>query len=280
MKDSFDIPFDFFFVFLFIFNLFLEFSPVVHVNQEIGLIPLNCQSKDLFLALFRHRTLKAILARVINSRHETLPIFEVQPWDREPDGGCWQLFGHFFLPFIVCLLRLEDVYSAVPLEAIVTAHFHLVTDIVHVEVRGESIGDAVDSVLDHELFLLLDVLLSVILRHRSSHVVAHQEHLIQLLHVPAPFLHLQQCERSQAGSPLPVAVPNIRDIPTHLPSLPMRPWCSFLLLFHELSHMGVVPDSSMAVVLERFFELVDESFMADHWYNIFLNSSHIFQLFS
>ncbi len=121
-----------------------------------------------------------------------------------------------------------------------------------------------DSIFDHELFLLLDVLLAVILRHRSSHVIAHQVHLIELLHVPASLLHLQQCERSKADSPFSVAVANIGDILAHLASLPMCSWCSLLLLFHELSDMGVVPNSSVSVVLESFFELVNESIMANH----------------
>ena len=155
------------------------------------------------------------------------------------------------------LLGLEDVDCTVLLEAFITANFHLVADVVYVEVCGEGISDAVDCILDHELFLLLDVLFAMILWHRSSHVIAHQVHLIELLHVPASLLHLQQCERSEAGSSLPVAVANIGDIPAHLTSLPMRSWCS-LLLFHKLSDMGVVPDSSMAVVLERFLELMDQ----------------------
>ena len=175
------------------------------------------------------------------------------------------------------LLGLEEVDCAVPLEAIVTAHFHLIADVVHVEVCGEGIGDAVDSVLDHEPFLLLDVLLVVILRHRSSHVVAHQVHLIELLHVPASLLHLQQCERSEAGSSLPVAVANIGDIPAHLTSLPMRSWCS-LLLFHKLSDMGVVPDSHMLIILECFLELMDQQIMVEHCYKILINSSNIFEI--
>ena len=162
------------------------------------------------------------------------------------------------------LLGLEDVDCTVLLEGFITVNFHLVADVVNVEVCSESVSDAVDSILDHELFLLLDVLFAMILWHRSSHVIAHQVHLIELLHVPTSLLHLQQCERSEACSPRPVAVANIGDIPAHLASLPMRSWCSLLLLFHELSDMGVVPDSSMAVVLERFLELVDESFMAYH----------------
>jgi len=44
--------------------------------------------------------------------------------------------------------------------------------------------------------------------------------------------------------------------------------------------MGVVPDSSMSVVLERFLKLADESIMADYRYNIFSDSCHILQLFS
>lgn len=56
-----NLPLDFFFMFLLISDFLFELAPIIGINEEVGLIPLDDQRIDLFFGLFGHWVIKAIL---------------------------------------------------------------------------------------------------------------------------------------------------------------------------------------------------------------------------
>jgi hypothetical protein len=61
MKDLIDLSLDLFFVFLLILDFLLDLAPIIRINEEVGLIPLDDQQIDLSFGLFGHWAMKAVL---------------------------------------------------------------------------------------------------------------------------------------------------------------------------------------------------------------------------
>lgn len=61
LNDSIDLPLDLFIMPLLVLDFLLELAPIVGVDEAVGLVPLDDQLVDLFLSLFGHWAMKAIL---------------------------------------------------------------------------------------------------------------------------------------------------------------------------------------------------------------------------